>query len=306
MPLIVEKTDGGYTYDTTDLAAIRYRIRDARGRPAALRRRRAAAPALRAGLRRRAHGRLADDDGRRAPRRVRLGARRGRQDAAHAGRAAGHAGGAAPRGGRARAAPCWPSAACPRAPIRRRWRARSASARSSTPTCRRDRERDYVFSFDRMLSLDGNTSRLPAVRQRAGALGAGARRRTPPAGALHARPSRPSASWPSKLLEFPATVQDVLSRHAAAQALHVPVRHGGGVPEFYDAARSCAPTSRCCAPRAWPVRADLAVIAEGLDLLGIEARLSRHGDRRPGCRIAAWIAAEPVDATARLASCAAP
>ena len=37
-------------------------------------------------------------------------------------------------------------------------RGRSASAPSSTPTCRQNRDSDYVFNWDKMLAMDGNTA----------------------------------------------------------------------------------------------------------------------------------------------------
>ena len=120
----------------TDLAAIRYRIRRPRRDPAALRRRRAAAPALRDGLRGGARGRLAGAAGPGRARRLRLDPRRRRQDVPHPGR---------------RARSSWPTCSTRRSRGPRRWsprrtptstrrrrprsRRRSASARSSTPTC---------------------------------------------------------------------------------------------------------------------------------------------------------------------------
>ena len=49
-PLIIRKSDGGFTYGTTDLAAIRYRVRELGGDAAALRRRQPAAPAPQPGV----------------------------------------------------------------------------------------------------------------------------------------------------------------------------------------------------------------------------------------------------------------
>ena len=83
LPLILRKSDGGYGYDATDLAAIRYRIWDLQARPAHLRGRRravAAPPQMVFAVARQA-GWLTDDVSRRA-RGHRPGRRPGREAAA--------------------------------------------------------------------------------------------------------------------------------------------------------------------------------------------------------------------------------
>ena len=52
LPLILRKSDGGYGYATTDVAAIRYRLRDLHAQPADLRGRVRAGPAPADGVRR--------------------------------------------------------------------------------------------------------------------------------------------------------------------------------------------------------------------------------------------------------------
>ena len=60
LPLIVQKSDGGYGYGVTDLAAIRYRLQDARGDPDPVRGRAAAGAAPGDGVPGGARGRLAE------------------------------------------------------------------------------------------------------------------------------------------------------------------------------------------------------------------------------------------------------
>ena len=60
LPLIVQKSDGGYGYAATDLAAIRHRVRELGVRPDPLRRRRPPGPAPPDVLRRGRDGRVAD------------------------------------------------------------------------------------------------------------------------------------------------------------------------------------------------------------------------------------------------------
>ncbi len=122
MPLIVEKSDGAYTYDTTDLAAIRYRTRVLKadqllyvvGAPQRLHFELVFAAARMAGwltdeidVRHIAFGSVLGEDGKML--RTRAGGRsRWRRSCT--------------RRSSARV-PCWPSAACPKGPTRPRWRA---------------------------------------------------------------------------------------------------------------------------------------------------------------------------------------
>ena len=79
VPLIVQKSDGGFGYAATDLSAIRDRVGDLQGRHPALRGRRPAVPALQDGLRDGPPGGLAERRRQGAPAGLRHGARQGRQ-----------------------------------------------------------------------------------------------------------------------------------------------------------------------------------------------------------------------------------
>ena len=81
LPLIVRKSDGGYGYPATDLAAVARPDQSARGDEARLRRRGRAGPAPASGLRRGRHGRLPRRRRRSRACRFRHGARDGRQEA---------------------------------------------------------------------------------------------------------------------------------------------------------------------------------------------------------------------------------
>ena len=97
-------------------------------------------------------------------------------------------------------------------------RARSASARSSTPTSRSDRIKDYVFDWDRMLALDGNTApylMYAHARIRSILRKGGTSEREAPRGAI--RIDEPAErALALELLGFPATVErtaDTLQPH---------------------------------------------------------------------------------------------
>ena len=95
-----------------------------------------------------------------------------------------------------------------------------------------DRERDYVFSFDRMLSLDGNTSvylQYANARGRSVLARAGTRRRR----GVHARRAGRARAG-AQAAAVPRHVAGRAVGHEAAQALHLPVRHGGRLLEFWD------------------------------------------------------------------------
>ena len=166
LPIIVRKSDGGFGYGATDLAAIRYRARGARRDPAALRRRPAAAPALRDGVRGGARGRLAAAAVPARARRLRLDPRRRRQDAAHPGR---------------RHRSSWSTCSTRRSPgprpgsreepgPRRAVAARVAAAVGigaiKYADLSTDRVKDYVFDWDRMLVARRQHGAVPAVRAR--------------------------------------------------------------------------------------------------------------------------------------------
>ena len=177
LPLIVRKSDGGYGYPATDLAAVRDRTGRLGATRLALRRRGRAVAAPPPGLRR---GR---------PRRVPASRRR----AEHVGfglvlgtdgkKLASRSGGTErlidllerrrstgpPRPWRSAPATSRPNA---RRPSRTPW----ASARSSTPTSPPNACRDYVFDWDRMLAFEGDTgpylqyahARIRSIFRRAG------------------------------------------------------------------------------------------------------------------------------------------
>jgi arginyl-tRNA synthetase len=208
MPLIVQKSDGGYTYDTTDLAAIRYRICDlgARqmlyvvGAPQRLHFEMIFAAARMAGwldgdvdARHVAFGSVLGEDNKmlrtRAGRPVTLAALL--QEAVE------HAAALLAERG-------VPEGADPAALARAIGIGAVKYADLST-----DRERDYVFSFDRMLSLDGNTS-VYLQYANARALSVLARGGEPPEGAAFALVEPAERDLALKLLQFPATFHDVL------------------------------------------------------------------------------------------------
>ena len=210
LPLIVRKSDGGYGYPATDLAAVRDRTGRLGATRLRLRRggRAVAAPAP--GLRRRprwpatcptatrpihvAFGLVLGTDGKK------LASRGGELRAPHR---------PADRGGRpgrgrhegARRATCRPSARPP-------WPTRSASAPSSTPTCPPSAMRDYVFDWDRMLAFEGDTGPVPAVRARPHPLHLPARRRGPAGTGRGAAARRaPERALALQLLRFGEAVE---------------------------------------------------------------------------------------------------
>src|SRR4051794_4582999 len=209
MPLIVEKSDGAYTYDTTDLAAIRHRICALGadqllyvvGAPQRLHFELVFAAARMAGwltdeldVRHIAFGSVLGEDGKmlrtRAGRPVTLAALLEE---------------AVERAGAVLAERDVPDGADPPALARAIGIGAVKYADLST-----DRERDYVFSFDRMLSLDGNTS-VYLQYANARALSVLAWGGEPPEGGAFALVEPAERELALKLLQFPATFHDVLT-----------------------------------------------------------------------------------------------
>jgi len=270
MPLIVEKSDGAYTYDTTDLAAIRHRICALGadqllyvvGAPQRLHFELVFAAARMAGwltdeidVRHIAFGSVLGEDGKmlrtRAGRPVTLAALLEE---------------AVERAGAVLAERDVPDGADPPALARAIGIGAVKYADLST-----DRERDYVFSFDRMLSLDGNTSvylqyanaRARSVLARAGA--------APGAGPFTlAEP--PERELALKLLQFPATVQDVLSDMRPHKLCTYLFDTAVAFSDFYDRCPVLrAEEEALRASRLGLCELTARVITQGLDLLGIEA-----------------------------------
>jgi arginyl-tRNA synthetase len=269
MPLIVEKSDGAYTYDTTDLAAIRYRTRVLKadqllyvvGAPQRLHFELVFAAARMAGwltdeidVRHIAFGSVLGEDGKmlrtRAGRPVTLAA------LLHE---------AVERAGSVLAERGVPEGADPQALARVIGIGAVKYADLSS-----DRERDYVFSFDRMLSLDGNTS-VYLQYANARARSVLARAQDAPAGEFTlAEPAERELAL--KLLQFPATVQDVLSDMKPHKLCTYLFDTAVAFSEFYDR----CPVLRAEDPALRASRLGLCeltsrAIAQGLDLLGIEA-----------------------------------
>ena len=268
-PLIIEKSDGAYTYDTTDLAAIRYRTRVLKadqllyvvGSPQRLHFELVFAAGRMAGwltdeldVRHIAFGSVLGEDNKmlrtRAGRPVTLAA------LLHE---------AVERASAVLAARGVPEGADPQALARAIGIGAVKYADLST-----DRERDYVFSFDRMLSLDGNTS-VYLQYANARARSVLARADDAPAGEFRlAEP--PERELALKLLQFPATVQDVLSDMKPHKLCTYLFDTATAFSEFYD---HC-PVLRAEDPALRASRLGLCeltsrVITQGLDLLGIEA-----------------------------------
>ena len=264
LPLILRKRDGGYSYGATDLAAIRYRLLDLGatrllyvvGTPQQ--------PAPVDGLPDRAGGRLAVAARVGHPRRIRPGARPRRAQARDPGRRRGQAGRPARRGGG------------PGGRDRRRTSTRppgTAVARAvgigavKYADLSSDRNRDYVFDWDRMLATTGDTAaylqythaRVRSIFAKAGA----------DPGPVVARPIPAERALALELLAFPAVVGEVartLLFHPLTGYLQ---RLAGAFTAFYD---------RCPVLKAEPaVRASRLALCDltgrtlvrGLDLLGI-------------------------------------
>jgi arginyl-tRNA synthetase len=269
MPLIVEKSDGAYTYDTTDLAAIRYRIRVLQadqllyvvGAPQRLHFELVFAGARMAGwltddldVRHISFGSVLGEDNKmlrtRAGRPVTLAALL-REAVERAGAVLAERG--VPEGADAAAL----------ARVIGIGAVKYADLSS-------DRERDYVFSFDRMLSLDGNTS-VYLQYANARARSVLARASDAPAGEFTlAEPAERELAL--KLLQFPTTVQDVLSDMKPHKLCTYLFDTAVAFSEFYDR----CPVLRAEDPSLRASRLGLCeltsrVIAQGLDLLGIDA-----------------------------------
>jgi arginyl-tRNA synthetase len=269
MPLIVEKSDGAYTYDTTDLAAIRYRLRVLQadqllyvvGAPQRLHFELVFAAARMAGwltdaadVRHISFGSVLGEDNKmlrtRAGRPVTLAA------LLHE---------AVERAGAVLAERGVPEGADPAALARVIGIGAVKYADLSS-----DRERDYVFSFDRMLSLDGNTS---VYLQYANARARSVLARAPDAPGGEFTLAEPAErELALKLLQFPTTVQDVLSDMKPHKLCTYLFDTAVAFSEFYDR----CPVLRAEDPALRASRLGLCeltsrVITQGLDLLGIEA-----------------------------------
>jgi arginyl-tRNA synthetase len=269
MPLIIEKSDGAYTYDTTDLAAIRYRTRVLQ----------ADQLLYVVGAPQRLHFELVFAAGRMAEwltdeidvRHVAFGSVLGEDNKmlrTRAGRPvtlAALLNEAVERAGAVLAERGVPEGADPRALARAIGIGAVKYADLST-----DRERDYVFSFDRMLSLDGNTS-VYLQYANARARSVLARADDAPAGAFTlAEPAERELAL--KLLQLPATVQDVLSDMKPHKLCTYLFDTAVAFSEFYDR----CPVLRAEDPALRASRLGLCsltsrVLVQGLDLLGIEA-----------------------------------
>ena len=195
LPLILRKSDGGYTYATTDMAATGLPAARARGRPRAVRRRRPPGAALRDAVQGGGDGGLDPRPRPARPRRLRLGPGRGQQDAAHARGPGDHAAG--PAVGRGRVGRSGAARALARC---RRRRAAGRHHRHRRGQVRRPV--DPARAGLRLLAAadalaGGQHVGLPAVRQRPRAARAGAGGRGAGGGprADRRRPSPPSTSW---------------------------------------------------------------------------------------------------------------
>ena len=276
LPLIIRKSDGGYGYATTDMAAVRYRVRRPQRRPHHLR-----VGAPQASTSRcsstppRMAGWLPDPVARRARRSSASSwaptARCSRPGAASPIKLAG----SARRGRRARRARSSPrQARARRGGARARSRTRSASARSSTPTSRSAHDSDYVFDWDRMLAFDGNTGpylQYATARIRSIFRKGGRRRRRDGRGrsslgrAGRARPGAAAAGLRRRRREVGATLEPhrlcayLFDAREAFTTFyeHCPVLKADG-----EAPRGVA---------ARPVRAHPARAEAGLELLGVAA-----------------------------------
>ena len=175
-PAIIRNSAGGYGYDITDVAAIRYRVDELEARRLI----------YVTDARQRRHFELAFEvaDGR-----LPAGRRGGRTSVSGWCSAP-----AAPRSRPARAAPspstrCWtPPRSTP--PPTSRW------PRSSTPTCPTVCKKDYVFDAERMTQTTGDTGPyLQYAHSRCAGILREAAARTTSTGASPCWPSRLSSSW---------------------------------------------------------------------------------------------------------------
>jgi arginyl-tRNA synthetase len=270
MPLIVQKRDGAYTYDTTDVAAIRYRICELGadqllyvvGAPQKLHFAMVFEAARMAGwltdaidARHISFGSVLGEDGKM------LRTRAGRPVTLQAllEEAIEHAAALLAERG-------VPEGADPAALARAIGIGAVKYADLST-----DRDRDYVFSFERSLALDGNTSvylqyanaRARSVLARAG---------EPPGDAAFALAEPAERELALKLLQFPATVQDVLSDMRPHKMCNYLFDTAVAYSAFYER----CPVLGAAEPELRRSRLALCeltsrVITQGLDLLGIEA-----------------------------------
>ena len=136
-----------------------------------------------------------------------------------------------------------------------------------------DRIKDYVFDWDRMLSFEGNTAPVPAVRARPDLVDpppgrASPQRRTARAPTLVAAGARTDPAAPAVRLGGPRHAREV----QPAPAVHLPVRTG---PELHRVLRGLpgaeGRTAHTRRSGLLLCEQTARVLAKGLDLLGIEA-----------------------------------
>jgi arginyl-tRNA synthetase len=272
MPLIVRKRDGGYTYDTTDLAAIRYRIRDLEARellyvvgaPQRMHFEMVFAAARIAGwltgdvdARHIGFGSVLGEDGKmlrtRAGTPVRLvqllDEAIERADALLAER------GVAPGSERSQLARDIGIGAVKYADL-------------ST-----DRERDYVFSFDRMLALDGNTSvYLQYANARACSVLARAAEAGIPPGRRLTLVHPAERELGLRLLQLPAALQDALDDMRPHKLCTYLFETAVAYTTFYEHCPVlAAEDDELRGSRLALCRLTSRTLTRGLDLLGIAA-----------------------------------
>jgi len=271
MPLIVRKRDGGYTYDTTDLAAIRYRIRDLHARqllyvvgaPQRMHFEMVFAAARQAGwltdevdARHIGFGSVLGEDGKMLRTRAGTPVRLAELLDEAIERAEGllEERGVAPGADRSRLARDIGIGAVKYADL-------------ST-----DRERDYVFSFDRMLALDGNTSvylqyanaRARSVLARAAEGGAAPRRRL---SLVH--PAERDLGL--RLLQLPAALEDALDDMRPHKLCTYLFETAVAYTAFYEHCPVLTADDALRASRLALCELTSRTITRGLDLLGIAA-----------------------------------
>jgi arginyl-tRNA synthetase len=135
-----------------------------------------------------------------------------------------------------------------------------------------DREKDYVFSWDRMLAMDGNTAvylqyanaRIRSVLRRAG--------EETPADARIVLDSAPERALALKLAQFPAAVQMATERLQPHRLCTYLYETATAFSTFYERCSVLnAETPELRASRLALSELTSRTIVRGLDLLGIEA-----------------------------------
>lgn len=273
LPLIAEKSGGGYTYDTTDLAAIRYRLTELEatellyvvGSPQRIHFEMIFAAARMAGW-------LVEGDA--SAYHVQFGSVLGEDGKILRTRAG---------------APVRLIALLEEAVERAGEVIASRGAPSDAGLARAvgvgavkyadlssDRERDYVFSFDRMLSLEGNTSvylqyanaRCLSVLRKAGDVPA------VPAALVLSEPAERDLAL--RLLRLPAALDEVLSDYRPHRLCTYLYETAAAYSAFYEQCPILDPANsdEVRASRLALCALTSKVLVQGLDLLGIEAPAS--------------------------------